>query len=440
MPTQSIDEFFSTRFKFIPTEKDNLLAHEIMVSCNIARKKEEFQSLVYLVFANLKYGLATGKKIIIPRRDYWSNFNIDGRRLFSILNCLVGKYGLGKIDGFFARQGEGESRVARFFIDSRSNIQIEGLVRPTPHPLVEVRQDDFFPVAFHKLSKKDKETVLARTRILSRYKSLLDNFEIEVREGELERGEEGDRIGELEAGGRVEKREDYKEEGSLSHILGTLSTFSQEFHTLPDRQKYVILDHNLRCVFNRSSTDFGGRIYSTASTLPKAARKTLTINGQETVELDFSYLHISMIMNSEGKALQHDPYVYAAGDPRRDVIKLAILVALNAKDSATGLRAALDKILSVGIKITNPELKKILKEFIKTNPDIEKYLYSDIGIRLQRQDSNIAFDIVEYFTRKDIPVLCIHDSFIIAKEHKQELNEVMKEVYFDYFGFYPEIH
>ena len=42
-------------------------------------------------------------------------------------------------------------------------------------------------------------------------------------------------------------------------------------------------------------------------------------------------------------------------------------------------------------------------------------------------DSQIANLVIDYFTQKDIPVLCIHDSFIIQYDKEPELRRVLDQ-------------
>ena len=54
--------------------------------------------------------------------------------------------------------------------------------------------------------------------------------------------------------------------------------------------------------------------------------------------------------------------------------------------------------------------------------------YSGQGLRLQYIDSQLAERVMLHFANKGVPVLPVHDSFIIAAQHQQELVTVMKRV------------
>ena len=71
---------------------------------------------------------------------------------------------------------------------------------------------------------------------------------------------------------------------------------------------------------------------------------------------------------------------------------------------------------------------------------ISRYFCSDIGLKLQYLDSQITSDILDYFLDREIAVLPIHDSYIVAEQYEDELYEVMREKYRNRMGFDPIIH
>ena len=51
------------------------------------------------------------------------------------------------------------------------------------------------------------------------------------------------------------------------------------------------------------------------------------------------------------------------------------------------------------------------------NPKISRYVYSNCASRFQFQDSEIARNIINKCMQNKIPVLCVHDSFIVEHTH-----------------------
>ena len=76
---------------------------------------------------------------------------------------------------------------------------------------------------------------------------------------------------------------------------------------------------------------------------------------------------------------------------------------------------------------------------MQTHKKIEKYFNTGIGVKLQYRDSKIAERILKHFTRKKIVCLCIHDSFIVQEQFKDELIEVMRREYKKEIGFDCEL-
>ena len=72
-----------------------------------------------------------------------------------------------------------------------------------------------------------------------------------------------------------------------------------------------------------------------------------------------------------------------------------------------------------------------IDDILKAHGAIKEYFFTGEGIKLQKFDSMIAEEVINYFTKLDIPILCIHDSFVLPANHVETLENVMKEK-FDY--------
>jgi len=70
-------------------------------------------------------------------------------------------------------------------------------------------------------------------------------------------------------------------------------------------------------------------------------------------------------------------------------------------------------------------LKLLLDQFVEENKPIEHYLCTDRGVELMAIDGRITARIIEHFTRKKIPVLTVHDSYVIQSQYEQELMDQM---------------
>ena len=77
--------------------------------------------------------------------------------------------------------------------------------------------------------------------------------------------------------------------------------------------------------------------------------------------------------------------------------------------------------------------RDLSQRILEKHHAIEDAFYSGQGLRLQYIDSQLAERVMLHFANKGVPVLPVHDSFIIAAQHQQELVTVMKRVFGERF-------
>lgn len=182
-------------------------------------------------------------------------------------------------------------------------------------------------------------------------------------------------------------------------------------------------DNFVHRVFNRNDWCCGGRFYGGWwQSVGSEFRKRIHINGQPTVEVDYQALHVAILAAKHGLTLEDDPYVLEDGlvpgmdtAQQRKLVKLLVLMALNAKDQRSTCSAFREASPtgSLAKSMKNAELIRVLDAVIKKHPFLAEELCADRGIGLMNIDSRMAAHVLRVFTRLEIPVLCIHDSFII---------------------------
>jgi hypothetical protein len=193
--------------------------------------------------------------------------------------------------------------------------------------------------------------------------------------------------------------------------------------------------HFIRRVFSRGSWDLNGRYYGCWwQLLPSSVRKDIYINDTPTVEVDFKGLHISILSAEQGVAIEGDPYALAPGllpgAPevlQRIMVKQLVLTALNARDRKSAFQSFRDGYPAghLGKQMTNEELSSLLDAFVSKHPHLEGLVCADQGIRLMNVDARIAERVHRHFTVRGVPVLSVHDSFIIDYTRVLELKAVM---------------
>ena len=189
----------------------------------------------------------------------------------------------------------------------------------------------------------------------------------------------------------------------------------------------------LHRVFNGGSFALGGRFYGAAwQQLPKAWRARILIDGEPVAELDYGSLHPRLAHHLlEGVEAPEDCY---AGIPvAREIAKRAVSALLNMDDGTTRAPKWF-RVEEAGMPWTG-----LVGHAARALPRIAHHLGTGLGLRLQRVDSDIAAAVMLRFAERGVPCLGVHDSFLVARRHAEELAGVMREVYRATTGFWPVI-
>ena len=85
-------------------------------------------------------------------------------------------------------------------------------------------------------------------------------------------------------------------------------------------------------VFNNSTFDDGGRFYGPWwQSIPSKLRSLITINGKDTVELDYSSIHPRMLYAYLRIECPDDPYDVGLDPKHRDIVKKPFNTLINAR-------------------------------------------------------------------------------------------------------------
>jgi hypothetical protein len=194
---------------------------------------------------------------------------------------------------------------------------------------------------------------------------------------------------------------------------------------------------HLRRIFARGQMNLGGRFYGGWwQNIPKGYRRYITINGCQTVEVDFSTLHPTLLflenkldppvdfydlgLKTEGNPLfEPDAEQY---EIKRKIIKGFANALINDERGVHKL----DKEAVATLGMASAELRDLL---IKTHPVFAKAIKSDAGVRYQFIDSRIAEAVMMKLLKQNIVCLCVHDSFVVIDDFHDELVIAMKEAF-----------
>ena len=200
-------------------------------------------------------------------------------------------------------------------------------------------------------------------------------------------------------------------------------------------------------VFNNNRWDHGGRFYGGFwQAIPSIYRPFIRVSGRRTIEVDYSSHHPALLYAKKGtnywQEIASDPYEIKTDDNhliwQRDYLKDLLLIAINAESDESAFRAFIsDHVLGnkdLKSVFTHQVLGEALDALRAKHEPIADLIGTGKGIELQYLDSQITEIIITEFMADGIPVLAVHDSYIIWEEHADDLREVMNEAWRELSG------
>ena len=126
--------------------------------------------------------------------------------------------------------------------------------------------------------------------------------------------------------------------------------------------------------------------------------------------------------------MEHLLLDFTAGEQRK-VVKGIVLNAINAATVKKAFQAyQVDQpSKSKERKLKHKQLHLLLDAFKEKHPTLGDSLGTDKGVELMNVDGRITTKIINHFTKKNIPVLTIHDSYVIPDTHSGELRTIMNK-------------
>ena len=205
------------------------------------------------------------------------------------------------------------------------------------------------------------------------------------------------------------------------------------------KQKVHVTQNNkfVRRIFTRGDWNLGGRFYGGFwQQVGEDLRKHILINDKRTVEIDYSGFHVNLCYAIKGTEPIGDPYTISEDlfcdvdrAQQRNAIKILSLCAINAKDEKSTYQAFRDEqeTGSVLKRLKDKELAYALQAFKERHSSISEFICTDKGVELQNLDGKITARIMEAFTMRGVPVLTIHDSYIVPDGEDSELVRQMDD-------------
>lgn len=198
-------------------------------------------------------------------------------------------------------------------------------------------------------------------------------------------------------------------------------------------------------VFNRGNWRKGGRFAGAWwMNCSREYRHAITLDGEETVELDYSGQHVNLLYALRGVALpKADPYAIQ-GLPSRELVKDVCFKLINAqtitqawqactsearRDRKQGRQTALAKALDGALSSLDSFEAELVEPIQTKHQAIAGDFGQDMGVTLMRWDSDICQGVLQAMTKQGIPCLSVHDSFLVPVAHEDALRLAMVEAY-----------
>lgn len=201
-------------------------------------------------------------------------------------------------------------------------------------------------------------------------------------------------------------------------------------------------------VFHRT-VKHGGRMYSKLQGVQD--RLQLSLQGSPVYEEDFSSLHPSLAMNLQGCEAPDNMYDFVTcegltTEESRAIVKLIINCTLNCDSVQSGVKAAACQVQATEIEQADKRgipyrkmhryVHAMAKHVHKALPALFSTLDENTGRRLHRVDSDIARRVIREFVVAGLPVVNVHDSFVVRYEDRELLHTTMQAAYSEATGFH----
>lgn len=241
-----------------------------------------------------------------------------------------------------------------------------------------------------------------------------------------------------------------------------------QFHYMAENGKRLLLRPFMFCK-HTDCFELGGRIYGSKwshLSIGRDERSTIRVTGghynnEPLVSYDYQALHINFLYNRIGIQYQGDPYqVFGNGTTKfqRHVVKTLVNVMINAAHKGEAIVACYEKAnsqtkggatkdgkslrkaekLQRALNVTGLKFEQVLPLIRQIHHPINHLFFQpNLGLELQHEDSRIALEICDWFVRRGMPILPVHDGFMVPASAEQHLKRLMRNVYRRHMGFEP---
>ncbi|CAN7697462.1 hypothetical protein LJR030_004107 [Rhizobium sp. LjRoot30] len=213
---------------------------------------------------------------------------------------------------------------------------------------------------------------------------------------------------------------------------------SRELTHLDSDRDFVGSRVNLSRIFNYGSFEYGGRFYGGWwQHIRKHARRWILLDGLPTVEADYRGFNPAVLLAKAGQPIPDDPYARIPGVAEsaelRNHAKSTLAALIN---SATGNTEEPSGFDTVKHSMTKEQFRQsVLDAF----PMLPSLLGQRTGMKLQREESDLAEHVMLHFIEQGHAILPIHDAFMVQEHLEGELVQTMKDAFRNKYGQLPQV-
>lgn len=191
--------------------------------------------------------------------------------------------------------------------------------------------------------------------------------------------------------------------------------------------------------------EHGGRFYAHGmfdmvdyQQLSKEDRSTIKINGENTVEVDYSCLHLSLMYAKCGRQLTKDAYAWCKS---REIAKKITIICLNNNTYAGAVKACRNWLDEHGYDTLYCKTSSYICDMLRYHAEIRERFFKKgfDALTMQHTDSVIMERVLRSLHKRNIPALPVHDSVIVPEKYKKVAIRIMKEQYEQVTGFKIEV-
>jgi len=210
---------------------------------------------------------------------------------------------------------------------------------------------------------------------------------------------------------------------------------------------------NLRRIFRirakENPFETYGRFHGFWQNYHEGERLKMTLGGKPCVEIDIkaSIIQTAYALATRKQCPMIDPYtlpfmVANSLANLRPVVKAVAVRLVGIKQGeAAAVKSVRDHLYeeqpeeAALVEAFKVPIEGIVREFLRTHgPFIGDYLLKRKDLYLMFWESQVTLNVIARLTRKGIPCLTTHDSYLCPKENKEEVSKEIKEAFEEVFG------